>query len=193
MALYAFLFLLDRSILAVPSSNFLILYFGERSQKFSVSWKIVLYEFLHVNLLNCSQGAILQFQLDSFQVLLWKPHPIRIVKAQLRSRLLCKRTNARNKPRNYSNIDGASKHYFLLQSISRLHKNLSSKCGFFSISYGCFKLRRYSGTLQKVIDCSEKIRRHVSVLSVHLLVGVMLVMSLSVSVSRSPSCEFNLL
>ncbi|KAK7838264.1 carboxyl-terminal-processing peptidase 2 [Quercus suber] len=116
------------------------------------------------------------------QVLPWKPHPIRIVEAQLRSRLLCKRTNARNKPRNCSNTDGTSKHYFLLQSISRLHKNLSSKCGFFSISYGRFKLGRYSSTLQKVIDCSEKIRRHVSVLSVHLLVGVMLVMSLSVSV-----------
>nr|XP_023910772.1 carboxyl-terminal-processing peptidase 2, chloroplastic isoform X1 [Quercus suber]POF12348.1 carboxyl-terminal-processing peptidase 2, chloroplastic [Quercus suber] len=121
------------------------------------------------------------------QVLPWKPHPIRIVEAQLRSCLLCKRTNARNKPRNCSNTDGTSKHYFLLQSISRLHKNLSSKCVFFSISYGRFKLGRYSSTLQKVIDCSEKIRRHVSVLSVHLLVGVMLVMSLSVSVSKSPS------
>lgn len=179
MALYAFLFLLNKSILAVSSSNFLILYFGERSRKFSVSWKIVLYECLHVNILNCSQGAILQFQLDSFQVLPWKPHPIRIVEAQLRSHLLCKRTNARNKLRNCSNTDGTSKHYFLLQSISRL--------------YGLFKLRRYSGTLQKVIDCSEKIRRHVSVLSVHLLVGVVLVMSLSVSVSKSPSCKFSLL
>lgn len=39
-----FLFLLNKSILAVSTSNFLILYFGERSRKFSVSWKIVLYE-----------------------------------------------------------------------------------------------------------------------------------------------------
>ncbi|GMY26985.1 carboxyl-terminal-processing peptidase 2, chloroplastic [Fagus crenata] len=57
----------------------------------------------------------------------------------------------------------------------------------FSISYGQLKLRRYSGTLQKLMDCSERFRQHVSVHFVRLLVGVMLVMSLSVAVSKSPS------
>lgn len=100
---------------------------------------------------------------------------------------MCKRTNASNVPRNCSFTDGFSKHNFLLRSMWRLHKSLYSKCGLFSISYGQLKLRRYSGTLQKLMDCSERFRQHVSVHFVRLLVGVMLVMSLSVAVSKSPS------
>ncbi|XP_062166758.1 carboxyl-terminal-processing peptidase 2, chloroplastic-like isoform X3 [Alnus glutinosa] len=86
-------------------------------------------------------------QLDSFQMLPCKYFPIRIVEAQLWSPLMCKRTNAPNVLRNRGNIDGASKHNFLLQSM----------------------------------------RQHVSIPSVCLIAGVMLVMSVSVAVSRSPS------
>ena len=106
---------------------------------------------------------------------------------------MCKRTNASNVPRNCSFTDGFSNHNFLLRSMWRLHKSLYSKCGLFPISYGQLKLRRYFGTLQKLMDCSERFRQHVSVHFVRLLVGVMLVMSLSVAVSKSPSCKFNLL
>lgn len=105
-----------------------------------------------------------------------------------------RRTNTGNMPRNCGHTDGASKHNFIRQSIWRLNKNLSSKCALFSVSDGCLlKLKKYSGSVHKVMNFSEKIRQQSSVLFVPLVIGVMLVMSVSVSVSKSPSCKFDLL
>ncbi|XP_062166750.1 carboxyl-terminal-processing peptidase 2, chloroplastic-like isoform X2 [Alnus glutinosa] len=121
------------------------------------------------------------------QMLPCKYFPIRIVEAQLWSPLMCKRTNAPNVLRNRGNIDGASKHNFLLQSM-RFNKFFSLKCDFLSITHGrLLKFGIYSGGLRKVIYCLEKFRQHVSIPSVCLIAGVMLVMSVSVAVSRSPS------
>lgn len=103
---------------------------------------------------------------------------------------MCKRTNAANVLRNRGNIDGASKHNFLLQ-LMRFNKFFSLKCDFLSITHGrLLKFGIYSGGLPKVIYCLEKFRQHVSIPSVCLIAGVMLVMSVSVAVSRSPSCKY---
>ncbi|RVX07504.1 Carboxyl-terminal-processing peptidase 2, chloroplastic [Vitis vinifera] len=57
-----------------------------------------------------------------------------------------------------------------------------------NVSYGLRpKLRKYTASLQKELNCSERFKHHVSVHFVRLVVGVMLVMSVSVGVSRTPS------
>ncbi|KAE8076156.1 hypothetical protein FH972_014821 [Carpinus fangiana] len=121
------------------------------------------------------------------QVLPWKSSPTRIVEARLWSPLMCRRINATNVQRNRGNTDEASKHNLLVQSM-RFNKILSLKCDFLSITHGrLLKFGIYFRGLPKVIYCLEKFRQHVSIPSVCLIAGVMLVMSVSVSVSRSPS------
>lgn len=136
---------------------------------------------------NCYKNPYCTAKAHTPQMLPWKSLPIRIVEARLWSPLMCKRTNATNVLRNRGNTDGASKHNFLLQSM-RLNKILSLKCDFLSITHGrLLKFGIYSGGLPKVIYCLEKFRQHVSIPSVCLIAGVMLVMSVSVAVSRGPS------
>ncbi|KAB1219385.1 C-terminal processing peptidase, chloroplastic [Morella rubra] len=90
--------------------------------------------------------------------------------------------------RHCGNTDGASNHNSLLQSTWRFNKIVSSKCGLFSISYGCLlKLGRHFGSLPKRVNYLGKSRQHTSVLFVPLVVGVMLLMSVSVAVTKSPS------
>ncbi|KAG2727744.1 hypothetical protein I3760_01G172100 [Carya illinoinensis] len=138
--------------------------------------------------INICTAKATTLQLDSFQVLPWKYFPTRNAEAPLRSPIMFRRTNTGNMPRNCGHTDGASKHNFIRQSIWRLNKNLSSKCALFSVSDGCLlKLKKYSGSVHKVMNFSEKIRQQSSVLFVPLVIGVMLVMSVSVSVSKSPS------
>ncbi|KAK9288714.1 hypothetical protein L1049_017177 [Liquidambar formosana] len=124
------------------------------------------------------------------QVLPCKSLHGRLVEARLWSPFLCIKDNSIERPRSCNKIgnsEGASRYNFLLQPIWRLDKRASSHCGLFSISFGCHpKLKKYNGSLQKVMSCSEKFKRHVSVF-VWLVVGVMLAMSVSVAVSKTPS------
>lgn len=134
---------------------------------------------------------IYYIHLDSLQVLPWKSFPARIVEARVWIPLMCKRKNSSTMLRHCGNTDGASNHNFLLQSTWRFNKIVSSKCGLFSISYGCLlKLGRHFGSLPKRVNYLEKSRQHTSVLFVPLFVGVMLLMSVSVAVTKSPSCKF---
>ncbi|KAG5566255.1 hypothetical protein RHGRI_002007 [Rhododendron griersonianum] len=53
---------------------------------------------------------------------------------------------------------------------------------------GCLpKLRNYGIGLQKALRCSEKLKNHASILFFHLIVGTVLVMTVSVAVTRTPS------
>lgn len=80
--------------------------------------------------------------------------------------------------------------HFLLQHKRRLRKSFPSQYGLFSESYKCIpNFRKYAGSLRKLMNCSE-IRQKVFVRFVRLVVGVMLVMSLSVAVSKTSSCKF---
>lgn len=121
----------------------------------------------------------------------WKSLPQRIGQPRLWSPLLCISKNGIDRPRSCNlvgNYEGNSKVNFLLQPMARLNKSFSFRCGLFSVSYGLRpKLRKYTARLQKELNCSEKFKHHVSVHFVRLVVGVMLVMSVSVGVSRTPS------
>ncbi|VVA39141.1 PREDICTED: carboxyl-terminal [Prunus dulcis] len=126
------------------------------------------------------------------QVLQWKYASVRIVEARAKVPLMCLKITSLKRPITYGNTDRA-----LLLPICRLNQSFFSQCSLFSVRYSQLKkklrLKKYAGSLHKVISCSQKIGRHAFV---RFVVGLMVVMSVSVSVSESPSCaltEENLL
>nr|XP_011462430.1 PREDICTED: carboxyl-terminal-processing peptidase 2, chloroplastic isoform X2 [Fragaria vesca subsp. vesca] len=122
------------------------------------------------------------------QVLKWKCLPLGVVEARAKCSLMRARTGSVKRTMCYGRSDGSSKHNLLLGPIRRLNQSLVSQCGLFSASYSKLKeklkLRRLAGSLHKVINCPEKFRQRVFV---RFVVGVMVVMSVSVSVSKVPS------
>ena len=107
--------------------------------------------------------------------------------ASLWSPLLCISKNGIDRWRSCNlvgNYEGNSEVNFLLQPMARLNKSSSFRCSLFSVSYGLRpKLRKCIASLQKELNCSEKFKHHDSVHFVQLLVGVMLIMSVSIDVS----------
>ncbi|PON35809.1 C-terminal-processing peptidase S41A [Parasponia andersonii] len=125
---------------------------------------------------------------STFEVIPLKYCTARIAKIELQCSLRCIRTNCSVRSRNRSDDDGASKQNLLLQPLWSLSRSFSTKFGLFSISYRWIpKLRKYDGSVPEKINCSEEIRPKVYVPFVQLVVGIMLVMSLSVAISKSPS------
>ncbi|KAF3457523.1 hypothetical protein FNV43_RR02181 [Rhamnella rubrinervis] len=109
------------------------------------------------------------------------------VKNELCSPLMCIRVDACYNPRYGRDSDGACEWNVLLQQKWRLNKSFSSQYGLFSVRYRCIsEFRKYAGCLRESMNCSE-IRQNVSVVFVQLVVGVLLVMSLSVAVTKSPT------
>lgn len=120
--------------------------------------------------------------------------PLRIGQAQLWSPLLCisKKTINRSRSCNLvGNYEGNFKVNFSLQPMERLDKNFSFRCGLFSTSYGLHrKVRKCAAKIHKLLNYSEKFKQRISILFVRLVVGVILVTSISVAVSETPSCKF---
>ncbi|XP_015887724.3 carboxyl-terminal-processing peptidase 2, chloroplastic isoform X2 [Ziziphus jujuba] len=129
-------------------------------------------------------------------VLQWKYLPVKVLRNKFHGPLMCMRIDTSNGPRNGRDSDGGYAWNFLLQHKRRLCKRFTSQYGLFSESYKCIpKFWKYAGSLCKLMNRSE-IRQKVSVHFGRLVVGVMLVMSLSVAVSKTPSAaltEENLL
>lgn len=128
--------------------------------------------------------------LSSLQVISWKYYTPRFVRIELQCSLRCIRTNCSVRSRNISDDDDGrdSKRNILLQPLWSLSKSFSA---LFFVSYRWIpQLRKYDGSLHEKINRSEEIRPKIYVPFVRSVVGVMLVMSLSVAISKSPSCEF---
>lgn len=87
---------------------------------------------------------------------------------------------------------GDNRRSGFIQSIWRPKKRFTSQSYLFSISNGYLlnKFWEFKISLQKVVKHSEKFRDSFPVLFVQLIVGVMLVMTVNVAVSKSPSCKF---
>ena len=105
----------------------------------------------------------------------------------------CVRTNCSVRSRNSSDDDdnGASKQNFFIQPLWSLRKSFSAQFSLFLVSYRWIpKLRKSDGSHHEMVNCSEEIRPKVDVPFVRLVVGVMLVMSLSVAISKTPSRKF---
>ncbi|XP_024931468.3 carboxyl-terminal-processing peptidase 2, chloroplastic isoform X5 [Ziziphus jujuba] len=120
-------------------------------------------------------------------VLQWKYLPVKVLRNKFHGPLMCMRIDTSNGPRNGRDSDGGYAWNFLLQHKRRLCKRFTSQYGLFSESYKCIpKFWKYAGSLCKLMNRSE-IRQKVSVHFGRLVVGVMLVMSLSVAVSKTPS------
>lgn len=118
----------------------------------------------------------------------------RIVKSQLRGSVLCITEAVNNWPRSCKPIFylvGYYRRRFFCQPLQRLDKMITLQCGLFSVRNGRLpNLRNYGIGLQKALRCSEKLKNHASVLFFHLIVGMVLVMTVSVASSRTPSCKF---
>lgn len=69
-------------------------------------------------------------------------------------------------------------------------QSLTSQSWLLLRSYGTAKCGECAASLQKVINWKEKFKSSFPVLFIRLAVGAMLVVSLSVAVSKTPSCKF---
>lgn len=126
-------------------------------------------------------------KLTLFQVRPRKSQLVKLAEAQTWNPTFCIRTNDSYRSRNCRNCDGDFSPGFLSSSICWLNKRFSSQ-SLFSKSYlNLLKSRKCTGGPQKVINCSEKIRRHVSVLFIQLVATVLLVTSVSIAVNNDPS------
>ena len=126
------------------------------------------------------------------QVFPWKLCPGKIVKNELKGSLRRVRTDWSVKARNGYDGDGALKQTFLVQPFCSLSRNFSAKFGSFLLSYRCVPVlsKRNSGPNKK-INYSGEIGQKLYVPFVRVAVAVMLVMSLSVAITRSPSSELS--
>ncbi|XP_062108985.1 carboxyl-terminal-processing peptidase 2, chloroplastic isoform X2 [Humulus lupulus] len=127
---------------------------------------------------------------SAYEVIPRKYWDTKIVKIELQCSLRCIRTNCSVKSRNSSgdNDDGAFKQSFLLQPLWSLSKSFSVKFGLFSLSYRWIpKWKKFYGSAQEKINCLEENTPQLYIPFARLVVGVMLVMSLSVAISKSPS------
>ncbi|PSS35923.1 Carboxyl-terminal-processing peptidase [Actinidia chinensis var. chinensis] len=118
-------------------------------------------------------------------------HPVRIVATRLRSSLLCISKDGNDRQRSWKPVFcavGDYSHRFFYQCISRLDKKITSQCGLISVRNGCLpKLRKRIIRLQKAMKCSENLQNRISFFFVRFVVGMVLVMTITVAVSRTPS------
>ncbi|XP_059632277.1 carboxyl-terminal-processing peptidase 2, chloroplastic [Cornus florida] len=125
------------------------------------------------------------------KVLPWNYLHISIVETRFWSSLSRVSKNGNDKRRSWStvcHIQGDYKDGFFCQPIWRLNKRFTYRCGLFQIRDPYLpKWRKYTISLQKVTNRSENFKHHVSNLFVRLVVVVVLVMTVSVAVSKTPS------
>ncbi|CAL5347526.1 unnamed protein product [Camellia sinensis] len=113
--------------------------------------------------------------------------PIRIIETRLWSSLSYVSKGVNGRPRSckpvfYSLQD--YRHRFFCQPV----RKITLQCGLFSVWNGCLlKFRKHTIRLLHVVKCSENFKKHVSFLFVHIIVGMVLVMTVSVAVSKTPS------
>ncbi|KAA8548902.1 hypothetical protein F0562_000586 [Nyssa sinensis] len=121
----------------------------------------------------------------------WNSLHVGIVETRLWSSLSCISENANGRTRSWSLIyysEGDYKSRFFCQPIWRVDKGFTSPCGLFSKRKRCLpRWSKYSNSIQKVTKCSEKYKNHASIFLVQLVVGVMLLMTVSVAVNKTPS------
>ncbi|PSS24016.1 Carboxyl-terminal-processing peptidase [Actinidia chinensis var. chinensis] len=132
----------------------------------------------------------MDLQLHSLLVQLQNSYPVRIVATPLRSSLLCINKDVNDRPRSWKPVFctvGDYSHRFFCQCIPRLDKKITLQCGLISVRNGCLpKLRKHTIRLQKAMKCSENLKNHLSFFFVRFVIGMVLVMTISVAVSRTP-------
>ena len=120
----------------------------------------------------------------------WNYFPVRITEAPLLCQISCIRTNVTGSG-SCGSYDALCKHEFLFHPLCKLNKSFSSQSTFFAISHGRpLRSRKHTSSLQEVMSHSEKNRKHVSVVFVRLVATMLLVTSVSIAVSSTPSCKF---
>ncbi|KAK6929674.1 PDZ domain 6 [Dillenia turbinata] len=112
----------------------------------------------------------------SHQVLPWKTLSIRILEGPSAGSILC-----------IKNFKTISSDKIATQAVCGLNRTFSSICGMFAIRHGRSpKLNKFASSFQKVLKFQEKIKHQGAVLFVRMFVGLMLVLSISVAINRSP-------
>ncbi|CAL5392186.1 unnamed protein product [Camellia sinensis] len=125
------------------------------------------------------------------KVRLQNPLPVRIIKTQLRKSLSYISKDVNDRPRSCELVFYSVGDYrprFFCQPAQRHGKKITSQCGLFSVRFGYLtKLRKYTISPQKAIKCSKFFKKDTPILFVRLLVGMVLVMTISFAVSKTPS------
>ncbi|KAK6914196.1 PDZ domain 6 [Dillenia turbinata] len=109
-------------------------------------------------------------------VLPWKSLSIRIFEGPSGSSIPC-----------IKNFKTTSTDKIATRAACRLNRTFLSIFGVLAISRGCSpKLNKFTSSFQQVLKFQEKIKHQGAVLFVRMFVGLMLVLSISVAVNRSP-------
>ena len=137
----------------------------------------------------------MDLQLHSLLAQLQNSYPVRIVATPLRSSLLCISKDVNDRPRSWKPVFctvGDYSHRFFCQCIPRLDKKITLQCGLISVRNGCLpELRKLTIRLQKAMKCSENLKNRLSLFFIRFVVGMVLVMTISVAVSRTTSCKLD--
>lgn len=130
------------------------------------------------------------FLIEYFQVLILNHFPAKKsgsrVRWSLKSRELnttiCLSAQSLNKSNRYKSF---------LQSLWWLDKRTVQHCSFFVLKTECSpRLRKLPISLQKTLRFAEIFNQFLPAFYLRLIIGVMIVMTLGATVTKSPSCKF---
>ncbi|XP_043720173.1 carboxyl-terminal-processing peptidase 2, chloroplastic isoform X2 [Telopea speciosissima] len=114
------------------------------------------------------------------QVLPWISRTSKLVKAHHWSPLQCLRSSVYCSPSNHDTTENS-------EALRKFHKSLLSQCGPICLGYGHpLKSNRSIVCLHKIGKWHKKFKHYASVLFVRLVIG-MLVTTISISISKTPS------
>ncbi|KAH6809161.1 Peptidase S41 family protein [Perilla frutescens var. frutescens] len=101
------------------------------------------------------------------------------LKSKVRNTAICFSSQSPDRSNGYKNV---------LQSLWWLDKRFVLHCSFFMLKIGRTpRLRKFSISLRKALKRAERFNNFVPAFSLHLIVGVMLVMTLGATVTKTPS------
>ncbi|KAI3459587.1 hypothetical protein Pfo_016250 [Paulownia fortunei] len=113
--------------------------------------------------------------------------PTKKSRSQVRCSLSSKEQNTKNCI-SAESLDRSNKDKTFLQSLWWLNQKLISQCGFVVLKLNCLpRLRKLAISLQKAVQSAENFNNLVPDFSLHLIVGVMLVMTFGATVTKTPS------
>ncbi|KAI3469884.1 hypothetical protein Pfo_026547 [Paulownia fortunei] len=119
------------------------------------------------------------------EVLLLNHFPVKKSGSRVCCSLSSKEQNTANSAQS---LDRSNEYKKFLQALWWLDKRFVLHCGFFVLKTECVpRLRKFAISLRKELQCAEKFNNLIPAFSLHLIVGVMLVMTLGAAVTRTPS------
>lgn len=144
--------------------------------------------FTHIDICWANKNII--FFIEHLQVLLFNHCATKKSRSRIcwsltnkeQNTTICFRAQSRNRSNRYNNF---------LQSLWWLDKKFILHCNYIPLkTISSPRLKRFSSSLQIALRFTERFKNFRPAFSLHLIVGVMIVMTLGATVTKSPACKF---